>query len=270
MTPADQELTVPGARLRFRDEGAGGALVLIHGWTLDLDMWEPQVSELRESVRLVRYDRRGFGLSTGTPSLTHDVTDLLALCRHLKLDSVAVLGMSQGARVAALLTALRPGLVSRVIFDGAPFGTVAQDEPHPSDIPLAKFCHLARVGGIEAFREEWRKHPLTRLQTRDPHVRALVKLMIDRYRGADLLSAAEAATANVPPPTAPPPAAIRVPALVISGAFDLESRFSAAAALANVLPSSERVIVPKAGHMPNLDNPSAYNAWLRRFLAGSG
>ena len=37
MNAADRHLSVPGARLRYRDEGAGPAVVLVHGWTLDLD-----------------------------------------------------------------------------------------------------------------------------------------------------------------------------------------------------------------------------------------
>ncbi|HVW70129.1 MAG TPA: alpha/beta hydrolase [Steroidobacteraceae bacterium] len=289
MNEPDRQLSVSGARLRFRDEGTGPAILLIHGWTLDLDMWEPQVRELRDVLRLIRHDRRGFGLSTGKPSLAADVSDVLALCEHLNLRSVALLGMSQGARVAAQVSALNPGLVSRVIFDGPPSGTVAGSEIQPSDIPLAKLRHLARVGGVEAFRKEWRKHPLTKLQTRDSRSRELLERMIERYRAEDLLSATDAGSAPTaptapplptasptPPPTmppspalssvAPPPEAIRAPALIISGAFDLESRFSAAEALAKALPSSERAIVPRAGHLPNLDNPAAYNALLRRFL----
>ena len=58
---ADRFLPVPGARLRFRDEGSGVALVLIHGWTLDLEMWSPQAQPLRDRFRIIRMDRRGFG-----------------------------------------------------------------------------------------------------------------------------------------------------------------------------------------------------------------
>jgi len=68
-----RELQVPGARLRYRDEGSGRAVVFVHGWTLDLDVWEPQLP-LAAELRVVRYDRRGFGLSSGDPSLAHDVS----------------------------------------------------------------------------------------------------------------------------------------------------------------------------------------------------
>ena len=55
-----------GVRLRVRESGEGETLILIHGWALDLDMWSPQFAALSQSYRLVAFDRRGFGLSSGT------------------------------------------------------------------------------------------------------------------------------------------------------------------------------------------------------------
>jgi len=261
MTEPDRELTVPGARLRFRDEGAGVAVLLIHGWTLDLDMWEPQARELCTSLRVIRYDRRGFGLSSGRPSLSNDVTDALALCEHLRLQSVALLGMSQGARVAAHIAAGNPGLVSHMILDGAPGGIVLDDAVAPSDIPLARYRELARAGGASEFLKEWRKHPLTQLRTRDARSQELLEQMLARYRAEDLSDA----DAQAPPPPVRAES-IRAPALIISGALDLETRIRAADALARCLSASERAMVPEAGHMPNLDNPPVYNTLLRQFL----
>src|SRR5499427_10094023 len=91
---ADLFAVVNGARLRFRDEGRGPAVLLVHGWTLDLEMWDPQVSALRDRFRLIRLDRRGHGLSDGVPAPQQDSEDLGALCKHLGLTRVAVLGMS--------------------------------------------------------------------------------------------------------------------------------------------------------------------------------
>jgi 3-oxoadipate enol-lactonase len=253
----DRELTVTGARLRFRDEGAGVAVLLIHGWTLDLDMWEPQARELCDSFRVIRYDRRGFGLSSGRPSLSHDVTDAMALCEHLRLRSVALLGMSQGARVAAHFAAGNPQLVSHVVFDGAPAGILSGQEGAQNDIPIARYRELARTG---EFLKEWRKHPLTQLRTGDARSQELLQRMLERYRAEDLLQV----DAQGLPPV--PAESIRAPALIISGALDLESRIRAADALARSLAASERAIVPAAGHMPNIDNPGVYNDLLRRFL----
>jgi pimeloyl-ACP methyl ester carboxylesterase len=59
---------------------------------------------------------------------------------------------------------------------------------------------------------------------------------------------------------------IHVPALVLNGEFDLESRRLAGEALSRVLPRAERQIISGAGHLANLDNPQNYNDVLRRFL----
>jgi hypothetical protein len=52
-------------RLHIDDSGGGGRpVVLIHGWPLAAQAWDPQVSVLRDAgYRVVAYDRRGFGRS---------------------------------------------------------------------------------------------------------------------------------------------------------------------------------------------------------------
>ena len=259
----DLYLSVPGARLRYRDTGGGPAVLLIHGWTLDLDMWEPQVEALAGSFRMIRLDRRGFGLSFGRPALTDDVADAQALCRHLALKRVAVVGMSQGARVAASLAAVEADLLSCIVLDGPPAGIAGAGAPGEGDVPLADFRNLVREGGMEAFRRAWTRHPLGQLRTGDPHAHELLRRMIERYRGEDLQQPAASTDESGKCPVLE---SIRQPALVIGGALDIESRRSAAELIAQKLPRAERHVVPDAGHLVNLDNPQAYNALLLRFL----
>ncbi|HEY4973605.1 MAG TPA: alpha/beta fold hydrolase, partial [Steroidobacteraceae bacterium] len=88
----DRYFNADGARLRYRDEGAGPAVLLVHGWTLDLAMWDSLVAALRSSFRVIRLDRRGFGLSSGRPSIERDVADVDALWGHLALREAALVG----------------------------------------------------------------------------------------------------------------------------------------------------------------------------------
>ena len=238
-------------------------MLLIHGWTLDLEMWEPQVRALCRSFRIIRYDRRGFGLSSGRPSLADDVSDARTLCRHLQLHPVAVLGMSQGARVAAHLAAASPGKVSCVVFDGAPSGIFEDEEPAESDIPITHYRALVRSGAISDFRQAWCTHPLMRLRTADVATHRLLSRMLERYPARDLRESDPVSSPMLAPLAA---GAIQSPALVISGALDLSSGLQAADRLARAISASQREIVPDAGHLPNLDNPRVYNEQLRRFL----
>ena len=257
----DRQLARPDARLRFRDAGTGPAVLMIHGWTLDLDMWDPQAEALCDAFRVIRWDRRGFGLSSGRPALAADIEDARALCAHCGVRSVAVLGMSQGARVATRLAAESPELVSCLILDGPPGATLKGGTAVEEEIPIAAYRRIVRELGVEEFRKRWRTHRLIQLRSAEPRTRELLDRMLDRYGAADLREPqAEAA------PEVSPPGSIDRPVLVISGQDDLPARVRAADILAAALPHCERAVIPGAGHLPNLDNPPLYNALLRRFL----
>lgn len=259
--PRDRFLPVEGGQLRYRDEGRGPVLLLVHGWTLDLDMWDPQAADLCGELRIVRFDRRGFGLSAGQPALANDVADIDALCRHLGLRELAVLGMSQGARVVLAWAARAGTQVQCIVLDGPPeLDGPATDE---ADVPLQRLRTMLREQGIAAMRREWAAHPLVQLRTRDPRARQLLATMIGRYPGSDLRAEPQGTAASAGPV---PAASTTAPTLVISGEHDLAGRVTAAAALARRLPRAEHALIPGAGHLPNLDNPGAYNRRVAAFL----
>lgn len=262
MNAADQFLTVPGARLRYRDEGAGNTIVLVHGWTLDLEMWEPQLPLARRH-RLIRYDRRGFGESTGNPLLEADVSDLHALLAGLGVVSPVLVGMSQGARVVLEFAVRYPGVARGLVLDGAPAFSVS-DPDGATDLPMRLFRETAARDGVAAFRRSWSAHPLTRLVTREAATHLLLAAMLTRYAGRDLLAAE------------PPPReslaerlldGIHTPVLVVNGALDLASRLRAGERLRDVLPAADHVLVGNAAHLPNLDAPREYNQLIADFAS---
>lgn len=53
-----------GTDIYYKDWGHGKPVILLHGWPLSSDMWDPQAMALAESgYRAIAYDRRGFGRS---------------------------------------------------------------------------------------------------------------------------------------------------------------------------------------------------------------
>jgi 3-oxoadipate enol-lactonase len=252
-------LDIPGGRLRYRDEGHGPCVILLHGWTFDLEMWDSQVAMLRDELRLVRFDRRGHGFSSGLPDSTADSGDIAALCQHLNLRTVALLGMSQGARGALRFASEQPERVSGLILDGPPnFNQQAVDD----DVPMQRFRELVRSGGVDAFRREWSNHALVQLCTEAAPMQSRVHAMIARYPARELQSPLPAPIAG----SAIALESIRVPALVLSGAYDLPSRLTAARDLSARLPIAEHMVLPEAGHLINLDQPALYSRLCRDFL----
>jgi pimeloyl-ACP methyl ester carboxylesterase len=223
-------------------------------------MWNSQAAALRSNFRVVCFDRRGFGLSSGHPSIDRDCEDVEALRRHLALGRVALVGMSQGARAVMKFAVAAPHTVSCVVLDGPPdlFDTDSADFE-----ALGHCSVLARTEGLDAFRREWLNHPMLRLRTRDPSPHRALRCMIERYPGKDLTASTATSDSGL---QARHLASFETPSLIITGEYDLPERIAAADILAGRLPRSERATIADAGHLPNLDNPGPYNAILRAFL----
>ena len=254
----DSFIAVDDARLRVRVAGSGPVLALLHGWALDLDMWTPQFEALTDAYRLVAFDRRGFGLSTGAASIERDVEDLRLLLDRLQVERAAVLGMSQGARVALRFALESPQRTACVILDGAP----ALASTQSADVPLEHFRDLVSRAGVDAFRDAWRRHPLTHIRSTDARAHALIGRMIVRYRGEDLQRAAVAGSTFALPDLS----RLQAPVLLLNGACDSAERLAAAAELAQRLPHAARVHIRGAAHLANLDQAHLYNEALRGFL----
>jgi pimeloyl-ACP methyl ester carboxylesterase len=227
---------------------------LLHGWALDADIWEPTAQRWAARFRVIRYDRRGFGLSTGEPSLAADVADALAVLDLSSVPSAVIVGASHGARAALRLAVARPDRVAALVLDGP-----SDELGAAPDVSLDEYRALARAGLLPTARGLWAAHPFTRLHTADPAAHELLAKCIDRYPGRDLTG----------PSTGIPSvelARCRCPVLVLSGARDLQARRTSSACLARALPSAELAEVPDAGHLAHLDRPDAYDAAVLPFI----
>lgn len=268
-TSTDQYFAELGQpRLRFRDEGSGPAVLLVHGWLLDLTMWDELAQVLARDFRVIRWDRRGFGESAGEPSLASDSGDAARLLQHLGVGPRAVLGMSQGCRIALALVEAAPQLTTALVLDGAPPVDGLPDHQWRNETPVFEYRALLVERGIEALREVFARHPLLQLATGDATMHSRMQRMLVRYRGADLLAL----------PATPPPAAasavpqdrfgrLTLPALVMNGADDTEQRRRIGALLAQLLPQAQHQLIAQSKHMACWDNPAAYNEAVRNFLA---
>lgn len=131
---ASSEHTV---QLHTEDSGGGGRpVLLIHGWPLSAQAWEPQVSVLRAAgFRVVAYDRRGFGRSDKPPSgYDYDMlaSDLQRVIDQCELDQVTLVGFSMGGGEVARYVALHgESRLHSVVFAAAvpPYLMKSPDNP---------------------------------------------------------------------------------------------------------------------------------------------
>lgn len=101
-------ISIKNLRLFYRLEGRSElpVLVLSHSLGCDLGMWDPQMPDLLENFRVLRYDTRGHGASDvpageySIDMLGHDVADL---CTALNIGRFAFCGLSMGGAVGQWL-----------------------------------------------------------------------------------------------------------------------------------------------------------------------
>jgi Predicted hydrolases or acyltransferases (alpha/beta hydrolase superfamily) len=92
-----------GIQMNYELSGKGKNLVLIHGFTDNLNMWFNQVPEFSKQYQVLTYDVRGFGQTEktqGPHSMDLFADDLQGLLKALGLRSACVLGYSMGGRIA--------------------------------------------------------------------------------------------------------------------------------------------------------------------------
>lgn len=249
-------------QIYFEVAGDGEPVVFLHGFGLDLRMWEPQFRALRNDFRLIRYDLRGFGRSSLPPAgpYAHE-DDLNSLLTHLKALPAHVVGLSMGGRMALRFAASYPASIRSLVLadtalDGFSWSADWQARWN-------RICEAARAGRIEEAKMQWLEHPLLATTRCDPHAWSLLEQLVRDYSGWHWHNAD---TARVPaPPLAARLGAIHTPTLVVTGAKDLPDFQSLAEFLTGKLPKGRRRVIEKAGHMVNLETPDEFNAAMMEF-----
>ena len=261
---------VDDGRLYYERTGDGPAVVLLHGFAVDRRMWDDQVDVLSERHSVIAYDLRGFGRSSIPVGPYAHAKDLAVLLDHVCVEQANLIGSSMGGRVAIDFGIIFPertlGIVSVA---GMPGGFVfsrrrrsgpatrsaAQrpDEsgrdtpslrggaPRPGPSPLQKTLgrltpeRAAWLKGIVADYSRWHR------KNDDPRT-------------------------EVQPPAIEQLGAIAAPVLVAVGEEDQEDFHRAAETLAIGIGRSRRLELQGCGHLPNIEDPAAFNKAVLEFL----
>lgn len=148
-----------GTRLYVKKWGEGPPVVLIHGWPLSGDSWDPITNFLADSgFTAIAYDRRGFGRSD-QPSGGYDydtfADDLAAvLDEHANGQSAALVGFSMGGGEIARYLSRHAGKgVSRVALVSSVVPYMLQTDDNPDGVPQSTFDQI--TAGLLEDRAEF-------------------------------------------------------------------------------------------------------------------
>jgi pimeloyl-ACP methyl ester carboxylesterase len=258
-------LEVNGARLWYEVAGSDPALVMLHGHLIDSGQWDDQFGYFARDYRVVRYDARGFGRSDkpAQPFAFHE--DLRALLALLGIERAVLMGCSGGGATIINLALAYPGMARALVLVGSGVSGFQFPEPPPPKIVAMR--EAQERGDIDAAVElalqVWTDGERRRPDQVDANARERTREMMKRLFSRPTV-AAEVRTLD--PPAIARLSEIGVPALVVVGADDWEPIHEIADLLATGIPGSRKLLIPAAGHHPNMEHPALFNESVHEFL----
>ncbi|ADZ71137.1 3-oxoadipate enol-lactonase [Polymorphum gilvum] len=235
-------------------------IVFANSLGTDLRSWDRVAQRLAGRFRLVRYDKRGHGLSEAPPApyrIADHVADLAALLDALALDKVILVGLSVGGLIAQGLAATRPDLVRALMLcdTAARIGTAEMWDQRIATIERGGIAALA-----EPILERWFS---ARFRTERPEELAGWRAMLTRtpiegylgtcaaIRDADYTEKARR---------------LALPVLCLCGSEDGATPPDLVRATADLIPGARFVLVDGAGHLPCIEDPDRLCAELVGFI----
>jgi len=255
----DGFVPVQDGQLYYEVRGEGPPLVLIHGGSLHLGMWDDQFDLFARDYRVVRYDVRGFGQS-GSPEVPHKQwEDLRALLEHLEIERADIVGLSLGGRIAVDFALEYPERVNRLVLVGSGLSGW-RFEPAQWQEEVGK----ARAAGDKrAAAEAWLRSPYLEAAMEDPELAERVRrLTLDNEDSWVLVFRAYA----MKPPATERLGELEAPVLLIVGSRDDVEVHRIVELMTEQLPGMQKVEVEGAGHMVNMERPEEFNRAVLEFL----
>ena len=259
----EAEIEVGGLRIGYQRAGAGPPLILLHGILSDSRAWLLQFEPLSEEHTLVAWDAPGCGPSSDPPETFRmpDYADCLAaFVDALHLGRPRVLGLSFGAVLALELYRRHPAIPHALLLASAYAGWAGS---LPADVVAQRVDQARRESELPA--EVWVPRWASELVTASapPALTQLIVAGLSQFHPAGYRaiahSLAEADLRDVLP-------LIGVPTLLLHGEDDQRAPLRVAEELQAQIPQSQLVVIPEAGHLPNVQAPETFNAAVVEFL----
>jgi 3-oxoadipate enol-lactonase len=255
-------VTANGLNLVVREDGTHGGPAIVFANSLGTDhrVFDALLPFLPKTLHIVRYDKRGHGLSDAPPPpyrMEDHVADLAAILDALKVKKAAMVGLSIGGAIGLGLAARRPDLVSALVL---------MDSAHK--IGTAEMWNgridAIRKGGIaaiaDAIMERWFSPTFRSERKADLALyrNMLTRTTLDGYVGScmalrDVDYEGEAK-------------ALRIPVLAMAGSVDLATPPDLVRGTAGIIRDSRFVMIEGCGHLPCVEEPETVAAAITGFL----
>ncbi len=251
-------------KVHYTDEGDpdGAPIVFANSLGTDLRLWDALVPLLPAGLRIIRYDKRGHGLTEGTPapySMGTLVRDAELLLDHLQVKDALFVGLSIGGMIAQGLAVKRLDLVRALVISNS-----------AAKIGTAQMWHdrvdKCRADGVASIADVTMERWFGKAFRATPELAAwrnmLARSDIEGYTGC---CSAIAGTDFYTPTSG-----LRLPCLGIAGSEDGATPPDLVRETTDLVPGSQFALIRGAGHLPCVENPLEYARVLTAFIKETG
>ncbi len=247
-------------QINYREDGDpnGAPVIFANSLGTDYRLWDQVLPHLPRGLRLVRYDKRGHGLSSCPPApyrMDALVSDAERLIDKLGMRDCLFIGLSIGGLIAQGLAKKRPDLVRAMVISntGAKIGTdqIWQDR-----------IDGVHRGGIEALADAVMERWFSANFRARPDMAAwrnmLIRTPAEGYVGcSQAIMATDYRQAT---------ATLSLPTLAIAGSEDGATPPDLMRETAALVPGSRFHLIEGVGHLPCVESPGEYAAILKLFI----
>lgn len=253
-----------GAQLHYRDDGdpQGPPVVFANSLGTDLRLWDAVVERLPKELRIVRYDKRGHGLSSCPPGpypMGALIRDAETLLDRLEVRDCVFVGLSIGGMIAQGLAVKRFDQVRAMVISNtaAKIGTAQMWQER---------IDAVRAGGIEALADPIMERWFSASFRARPEIQLwrnmLTRQPVEGYVGCcSAIAGSDFFTTT---------SGLRLPTLAIAGSEDGSTPPDLVRETAALIPGSRFHLIKGAGHLPCVEKPGEYAEVLNEFLKETG
>ena len=251
---------VNGTEINYEIHGKQGSswLILSHSLACSVRMWDPQVAALKDRYCILNYDMRGHGKSAapqGPYTLDMLADDVLGLMKELGIKRATYMGLSIGGMIGQTLALKRPEL-----FDKMVLADTGHAQPPEAIKQWEERIRVAQTQGMKALVPSTMERWFTPSFRESPAAKNIAKLIEDTpvagYVGCGQAIMKLNTTARLKD--------IKLPVLAIAGEADPSA--PGTRHIGENVPGAKLVMIPKAAHIANIEQPETFNQALRGFL----
>lgn len=253
-------LDIDGLRIRYKQAGQGAPVLLLHGWGGQLESMDPIANALAQQFAITSIDFPGHGESS-LPPRAWQVSDFLdvtlKLMDRLGLAQPGIVSHSFGGRVTIQLAARHPERAGKLLFTAGagviPPASLGKRVRRLLGSAAGKVRHAAHAAApsMDPFVERMGERLFPFLASRDYKNAGALRETLRLVVAEDLTHLLDK---------------IRSQCLLVWGDQDQDTPLYCGETMKRLIPASELIVFPGAGHFPYIDQMNKFNLLALKFF----